>query len=235
MPNEKWDLFDSEYQFKCVYEKGKDKMIPDGLYHKTIEVIPTDMEGHILVTQRAMTKRSGAGLFEFPAGSVISGETEEEAAARELREETGLWPKKVYFLQRYRMRGVIRYTYLAYIPNLMEAKLNLPPEEVMGYRYLTFKQWMAMLTTQDYNAYRTKAYNIKLYEIVETLVNRYANEETLNPPKKEPLKPLRHSSKDMFGTKPKHLDERCYEKEVQRPQGMEDWEPTCEQGDDGAV
>lgn len=47
-------------------------------------------EGKYLVVKRASTKSMHPGLWEFPGGGLEGGETPEEGALRELREETGL-------------------------------------------------------------------------------------------------------------------------------------------------
>ena len=54
---------------------------------KTIEVVATiiHQEGKILATQRGYGDYKG--LWEFPGGKMEPGETEEEAAVREIREE----------------------------------------------------------------------------------------------------------------------------------------------------
>ena len=232
MAQEVWDLFDKDYKFVRKFVAGKGSVIPDDLYHKCVEVIPTDMEGHLLVTQRAMKKRSAPGLWEFPAGSVLAGESEEAASVRELKEETGLRPKKLYFIQRARMRGVIRYIYIAYIPELTTALLNLPPDEVMDARLINYDEWMALVTTSDYNHFRTNAYNIKFYETLKVIVNKYADEAQLTTSENVSQKPFVRSN-GLKNKKPKHLDKRCYEENETYPLGYEDWEPPVEQGDDG--
>lgn len=226
---EAWDLYDKNYKKCGTFIRGKG-LIPDGLYHKTVEIIPTDMEGNLLLLRRSQYKKSGAGQLEFPAGSVISGETEEDAALRELREETGLRPQKIYFMQRARMKGIIRYTYLAYIPALMTDTITCPPQEVMGYRFVDFQQWKELLTTQEYNGFRVACYTSELINNLEKLVNRY--KEDALPIAKERSELTRSSG--LGSKKPRHLDPRCYEKEVPVPTGCEEWEPDWEQGDDGA-
>ena len=232
---EVWDLFDKDYRHRGTFVRGNG-LIPDGLYHKTVEVIPTDMEGNLLLTRRSMRKKSGAGQLEFPAGSVISGETEEEAALRELKEETGLQPSKIFFLQRARMKGIIRYTYLAYIPDITTTQITCPPAEVMGYRIVSFHQWAELLTTQEYNGFRLNCYNKTFMENMEKLVNRYASEKeeaaaaAAASSQRAPLS----QSKGLGTKKPRHLDTRCYETDpIAQPEADPDWEPNFEQGDDG--
>ena len=50
-----------------------------------------DADGRILITKRPEGKPM-AGLWEFPGGKIEPGETPEQAAIRELREELGVEP-----------------------------------------------------------------------------------------------------------------------------------------------
>jgi 8-oxo-dGTP diphosphatase len=56
----------------------------------SVRVIVGDPDGRLLLLQRASDDDSNPGLWEFPGGGVDPGETGEQAAARELREEVGL-------------------------------------------------------------------------------------------------------------------------------------------------
>ncbi|MGH3343580.1 MAG: NUDIX hydrolase [Carbonactinosporaceae bacterium] len=53
-----------------------------------VGAIARDGEGRLLVVRR--TRPPGAGLWSLPGGRVERGETDAEALAREVREETGL-------------------------------------------------------------------------------------------------------------------------------------------------
>lgn len=177
-----WDLYDKDLNFVKPFVRGSG-FIPRGLYHKAVEIIPTDMKGHLLLTRRSLRKRIGGGCLEFPAGSVISGETEKDAAIRELREETGLQATKLFFLRRVRTNGIIRYIYLACIPDLLEHDIDYDPQEVMGYQFVSFDRWLALLTTGEYNVVRTNCYDEKLFATVKKLVMQDAPENPDDTPK----------------------------------------------------
>jgi 8-oxo-dGTP pyrophosphatase MutT (NUDIX family) len=68
-----------------------------------------------LGSQRVLFVRHGArGTWEFPGGTVEMGETAEEAATREVREEIGIAPHgKVSLLMRDRLGGVDYTTFIA--------------------------------------------------------------------------------------------------------------------------
>jgi len=63
-------------------------------------IIPLDESGNILMV-RQYRKAVGKKLLEIPAGSIDGGETPEEAARREMREEAGFRPEKLENLGGY--------------------------------------------------------------------------------------------------------------------------------------
>ena len=67
--------------------------------------------GEILVQKRAIAKSSEAGKIDHVCGSVISGETPEEAAIRESKEETGIDPNNVKVVDK-GLNKYNRYRYL---------------------------------------------------------------------------------------------------------------------------
>lgn len=73
-------------------------------------------DGHWLLTQHR-----GRGI-EFPGGKVEKGETTEEAAHREVLEETGATIKELYYIAQYNVAGkgatIIKNVYFARIEKL---------------------------------------------------------------------------------------------------------------------
>ncbi len=86
---EYWDLYDKNRKpLNKVHQRG----IPtnDDEYHIVVSIITINSKKQILVTHRDPNKEIYPNLWEVTGGSVISGETSEDAALRELFEETGI-------------------------------------------------------------------------------------------------------------------------------------------------
>ena len=84
---ELWYLYDQDLKLVRKNHPSTEP-IPDGLYHLSIEVWLFDGQAFFL-TRRSMTKKMYPGFWECIGGKAIGAESFEEAAIRELREETG--------------------------------------------------------------------------------------------------------------------------------------------------
>ena len=177
---EYWDLYDKKTNaLVCIHEKHKP--IPPHLYHKTVEVIVTDLQGHILITRRSLKKNYGGGLFEFPAGSVKTGETPAAAAIRELKEETGLAIKRLVLISKKMTGEMMRYIYLGELPDLCIATVTLNPFETEEYRIITYSQWIALMKKGDFDLTRAQSYSDVLYNTVKEKVGVPIREEKTTP------------------------------------------------------
>ena len=59
-------------------------------YRPAARVLLIDMEGRVLLFRSTLSPEDSVGIWITPGGALYAGETYEEAAARELWEETGL-------------------------------------------------------------------------------------------------------------------------------------------------
>lgn len=175
---EYWDLFDIKTNKLVGTMRRGEKLIPVGTYHITVEVIPTDMKGRVLVTRRAFTKARGGGQYEFPAGSVLAGEKPIDAAQRELFEETGLTAKKLHPITTRLIKGVggggcmLRCFYLAHIPNLLSKEIILQEGETISYSFDTLSEWMDRISRGSFISERVMAYNETFYATIFNLVGK---------------------------------------------------------------
>lgn len=86
---ELWDLYDeNRVPLGRTVERGKQ----DGCaaYHIVVVVAVRNSRGEYLITLRDKSKEFFGGLWEFTGGSALAGETSEDAALRETKEETGI-------------------------------------------------------------------------------------------------------------------------------------------------
>lgn len=179
-----WDLYRADGRLeKVIPSRGYN--IPEGFYHLTVEVIPTNMEGHVLITQRSFTKRIGPGKLEFPAGSVKSGEQPFVAARRELLEETGLRAAKLIRLGEFDQPRIHRIVYIAYIPDLCNAKITLQEEETISYTFATFNQWMNYIAQGRFDTNKLRCYTPAMLEKLEKTVGRAEEPKAQPKPKRQ--------------------------------------------------
>ena len=85
---EMFDLYDEKLRpLGEMCERGDH--VPRGKYHLVVNILPVNFASKVLITKRSLSKPFG-GLWEITGGAVVSGETPQQAAVRELFEETGL-------------------------------------------------------------------------------------------------------------------------------------------------
>ncbi|MDF2544389.1 MAG: isopentenyldiphosphate isomerase [Herbinix sp.] len=86
---ENWDLYDkNRYPLGRTIASGKEKA--EGEYHIVVNIWTINHQGELLLTLRHPDKKLYPNMWECTGGSVLSGETSQEGAVRELWEETGI-------------------------------------------------------------------------------------------------------------------------------------------------
>lgn len=170
--DEMWDAFDEHenylgYQIK----RSMAKDLPEGVYHIVVMVYTKTSDGKILVTQRARNKTYPL-KWEITGGSIVTGETPVEGAARELYEETGILQTLENFREIYvhvdKIRHCIYHCYLACIPKEVPVKLQMG--ETMDYRFLDFTEFNKLVLSDRFVLSEQSRY-ILHKELMEEVLN----------------------------------------------------------------
>ena len=140
---ETWDLYDEQGRKTGeTWERSRAREIPEGRYHIVCDILIRHQDGEFLLTLRDPDKDIYPGCLEASAGgSALAGETPEEAARREMLEETGLIADRLELIGttvRPHSYSII-YAYLA-IVNCEKDSVRLQPGETVGF------QWVDVLT-----------------------------------------------------------------------------------------
>ncbi len=104
-----------------------------GLHLQIIIAVIVDDHGRALVHKRASTKSVNPGDIDFVCGGVSTGETPEQAAARESEEETGIQPNNLEIVMQ-SVNSYNRYRYL--LKGKSNDLPNVSSEEAEWIRFL---------------------------------------------------------------------------------------------------
>ncbi len=142
-----WDLYDEQGRKTGeTWERSRMMEIPEGRYHIVCDILIRHTDGDFLLTLRAPDKEVWPGCLEASAGgSALAGETPEEAARREMKEETGLEPEIFELIGttwRSASRSVV-YAYLAVV-NCGKDTVRLQPGETVDYRWVDAPTFLRM-------------------------------------------------------------------------------------------
>lgn len=151
---ELWDIYDA-YRHKTGRTGVRGEPVLPGDYHLVVHLIVFNAAGQMLIQQRQSCKRSCPDMWDITVGGcAVVGESSQEAAMRELREELGLeidltdtapdlmitFPggfDDMFLLER----------------ELDPAQLHLQQEEVQAARWASREEIMAMLRDNTFVPY----------------------------------------------------------------------------------
>ena len=143
-----WDLYDEQGRKTGeTWERSRAMEIPEGRYHIVCDVLIRHTDGDFLLTLRDPHKEVWPGCLEASAGgSALAGETPEEAARREMREETGLEPDAFELIGTTRRPGSrsLVCAYLAVVGCGKDA-VRLQQGETVDYRWVGAPELLRMM------------------------------------------------------------------------------------------
>ena len=145
---EVWDLYDEQGRKTGeTWERSRSMEIPEGRYHIVCDILIRHLDGEFLLTRRDPDKDIWPGCLEASAGgSALAGETPEQAARREMQEETGLTSDRLELIgtvSKPKSRSVI-YAYLA-IVDCEKNAVRLQPGETVDYQWVDTPTFLRMI------------------------------------------------------------------------------------------
>ncbi|MEZ4802787.1 MAG: NUDIX domain-containing protein [Gelidibacter sp.] len=164
----------------------KSEIHAKGYYHNTAHIWFFTKDGHILLAQRAASKTLHPLLWDVSvAGHVDAGETIEEGAIREIKEEIGLYldTNDLYKIgvfecfQRYDNGIIDNEFHHTYLSELKIGLDQLTPQEgeVESLKLVSFKKYASILNHIGDNNHFV-ATNKKYYEVVYNAILNYRNQ-----------------------------------------------------------
>ncbi len=133
---ETWDAYLEDGTLAgCDLIRGE--AIPRGLFHLVSEVVVRHRDGSILLMQRDYGKEVYPGLYEVGAGgSALKGETPDQAARRELLEETGIVAGELQPIYRCVGENAIYHGYLCET-DWDKQRVTLQEHETIDFQWLS--------------------------------------------------------------------------------------------------
>lgn len=151
MSKEIWDAYDRDGK-KLGFDQLRDEPIPKGVYHIVVEIYTITEINEVLITKRHPDKPWGL-KWEITGGSILKGETPEQGAIRELKEETGIEIaySDLNFVYSYIYKDVpsIYKCFVTFIDK-ETTKIQLQEGETIDYRYLPYDEFKQFIQTDEY-------------------------------------------------------------------------------------
>ena len=143
-----WDLYDEHgNRTGETWERSRATEIPEGRYHMVCDILIRHRDGDFLLTLRDPCKQPFPGCWEASAGgSALAGETPEEAARREMLEETGLNAESLVLIgstRRPKSHSVI-HAYLASV-SCDKSSVRLQEGETVDYRWVDAASFLRLI------------------------------------------------------------------------------------------
>lgn len=142
---ELWDLLDRDGNPLGI-QHIRSGNLPEGTYHRTVEIFTVNSQGQLLITLRDPNKETYPNMWEITGGSVITGEDSMAAAIRELQEETGIsrTADDMIFLTTIPGRTALMDIYLTFC-DMDISDMTMQEGETVDAKWVTFEEYEQMI------------------------------------------------------------------------------------------
>lgn len=119
--------------------------------HRGVHVFVVNQAGELLLQRRAVTKRDYPGYWDASVGGqVMAGESYEQAAIRELREELGCRAESIRLIAKYDSFSSRQREKRALFSYESEGPFHVPPAEVDEVRFVPPAQVSQMMEAESF-------------------------------------------------------------------------------------
>ena len=151
-----WDAYNADGTL-AGFDLVRGEPIPDGCYHLVVEIIVQHDDGTVLLMERDLSKPSYPGYYECSAGGAAQkGENAEQAALRELREETGIKANSLQHIHFNCGGKGLHHIYYC-LTNCPKNSIQLQEGETISYRWVNKQEYLAL---KDRIVYWRKTLNL---------------------------------------------------------------------------
>lgn len=144
-----------------------------GMWHREILVVVVNEKNEVLLQKRSYKRRYLPGKWALCAGHVQAGETEKQAAIRELVEELDMkiYQKDLEFIETYKKNGranrKISYVYLART-NMKLEEYRIQEDELTDLKYVHIDKLIKITEDDDETlAFGGDQYHLDLFEKIK--------------------------------------------------------------------
>lgn len=159
---EKWDILNSAGEPTGETVERSANALKEGQFHLVIHVWVINGKKKTLIQKRSDKVDILPGMWAATSGSALSGETELDAAKRELSEELGIKAEddELILIKKYRGRNNFVYVYAVH-KNVGISEITMQEEEVQAVKWVTSKELSDMVHKKQFHHYN---YMTELYE-----------------------------------------------------------------------
>ena len=145
---ELWDLYDRQGE-KTGETVVRGQMLPNERYHLVSCIVIRHTDGGFLLLRRSPYKENFPNILEIGVGGcVMSGETAQECAAREVEEETGIVCQNLTYTGRY-IEGKSIYEGFLCITDIPKHQIRLQKEENSQFLWLTKEEFIEFFDSTE--------------------------------------------------------------------------------------